>query len=100
MIDASIRVVAAEYGLTAEELHETLMARRGVRALCATVDAAIARGALDPRSYIADARLTLEDVPGFEISTEPAELARRVAASRPGYERERIEREFGRDDFR
>jgi hypothetical protein len=92
-------VVAKQYGLTDIELHETLMSRRGVRALCAAVDAAILRGDIDARSYIADARLTIAGVPGYDIATDPAELSRRVAITRPSAEMKRIEASYGRDDI-
>lgn len=96
----SLQSVGATYGLTEEAVHETLISRRSVRALCAAIDAMILRGDLDSRSYVADARLALAEIEGFEVATEPEELARRVAFSRPGEERAALARRFGEDDFR
>lgn len=96
-VTEAVEVVATTYGIDASELHETIMARRAVRALCAAVDLAVLRGHLDARSLIADARLNLgdPDAPGDE-----PELLRRLAPSRPAREREGIEARHGRDESR
>lgn len=98
MADAGEAVEAVEraYGLDEGSLHELLMRRRAMRALCAAVDLAVLRGHLDPRSVIADARLQVEDpdAPGDE-----PELLRRIACTRSAGEREMIEAEHGRDEW-
>lgn len=88
---------AALYGLTESDLHDAIMARRPVRALCAAVDLAILRGQLDPRSLIADARLVVSDpdCPGDE-----PELLRRIACTRPASQRATVAAAHGEDNFR
>lgn len=92
-ITDALDVVASAYGLTASELHDMLISRRTVDALCAAVDLAVLRGQLDARSLIADARLCVADP---DCPDDVPELLRRLACTRPAHERDRIEAEHGR----